>query len=762
MITPEPPAAVDLTNCDREPIHVIGHVQPYGAVLALDPGAAAILQASESTAGCLGVPAERLLGRGLEALFDDAQIEQLRRGLSAERLEQNPLHVLTAAVGGWGTFHVVAHRHEGLLILEIEPVAPADDRAPDFYVLLNQATRAFDGARTREALCEQVVQQVRRLSGFDRVMIYRFLPDGSGVVLAEDRADELEPYLGLHYPASDIPRQARALYLSNAVRIIADARYRPARLVPELSPLTGRSLDLTYAALRGVSSMHTEYLENMGVRASMSLALVRGSELWGLVACHHRAPRRLPYDARAACEVLARVASLQLPEREASDEAELRARSALACQAIGERMTADTPLVEALTAGEPDVRALVASSGAAVLGEGACRLFGRTPGEAQVRALAAWLAETQPGKLFATDALPEAYEPAGAFTEVASGLLSLPLPAAAGDWLLWFRPEVVHTVTWAGDPHKPVEAAPGGARLSPRRSFALWKETVRGRSQPWRAGEIDAAQRLGATLAELTLLRSREIAERNVALARSNSELDAFAYAASHDLKEPLRGIHNYASFLLEDYQDKLDTEGKRKLETVLRLTQRMRSLIDSLLHFSRVGKTPLCRERVDLDELVTAVLETLGVLVAETGAKVVVPRPLPAVEADRVRLQELLENLVSNAIKYSEGADRVVEIGFDDEHAPLRLYVKDEGIGIAERHWPVIFHVFKRLHPPDRFGGGTGVGLTIAKRIVESHGGRLWLDSTEGQGTTFWFTLEAAHDGGSAPKPPGRDGRAP
>jgi signal transduction histidine kinase len=257
----------------------------------------------------------------------------------------------------------------------------------------------------------------------------------------------------------------------------------------------------------------------------------------------------------------------------------------------------------------------------------------------------------------------------------------------------------------------------------------------------------------------------KELEERNVELHQSNKELDDFAYIASHDLKEPLRGIHNYSVFLLEDYADKLDDEGKSKLETLIRLTRRMESLIDSLLHFSRVGRLDLAVDEVDLNEIVSGVLEGLAFNLQEQRVEVRIPRPLPTLRCDRARVGEIFSNLIVNAMKYNDKAEKWIEIGVAEgvQPPPLELspessgavplvreepgpgpalYVRDNGIGIQEKHFDSIFRIFKRLHARDKFGGGTGAGLTIVKKIVERHNGRIWVDSTYGTGTTVYFTL--------------------
>lgn len=251
---------------------------------------------------------------------------------------------------------------------------------------------------------------------------------------------------------------------------------------------------------------------------------------------------------------------------------------------------------------------------------------------------------------------------------------------------------------------------------------------------------------------ELTerLRTEQELERRNDELHQSNKELDDFAYIASHDLKEPLRGIHNFSTFLLEDYADKLDDDGRSKLETLTRLTRRMETLIDSLLHFSRLGRVDLAIDQVDLNGIVREAVDSLDINLKEAGIELRMPRRLPTVRADRARVGEIFYNLIVNAMKYNDKERKWIEVGFLDESPPV-FYVRDNGIGIQEKHFDSVFRIFKRLHGRDKYGGGTGSGLTIVKKIVERHNGKIWVESTYGEGTTFYFTLEEDKGGARA-----------
>ncbi|WZO98100.1 ATP-binding protein [Isosphaeraceae bacterium EP7] len=742
---------VDLTNCEFEPIHIPGRVQPHGVLLSLSEPDLIVVQASENAADLLGVAARDLIGTGLEGLVDAGHWPCIREVLTSA--DPSPSRLTLRGEEGL-TFNATAHRHNGALILELENGRPGDPGPPpDHSRTIRRAMSRLQRAASLMDFCRVAVAEMRALIGFDRVTVYRFDAQWNGQVLAEECRPGLEPLLGLHFPASDIPEQARRLYHLNPIRLIADVGYTPARLVPELDPATGAPLDLTYAALRSVSPIHIQYLKNMGATASLSVSLMREGRLWGLLSCmHYDGPRYLPPDVRAACEFLGVLVSVQLGIKEDSEDVEYKASLQSIREELLRRMSETADLVQGLTGREPGLLDLTAAQGAAIVFDGDCATLGATPDVDQIKRLVQWLKVHTEGEVFHTDSLPRLLPEAEAYKETASGLVSIATSKAHGHYVLWFRPEVIQAVNWGGDPKKQVVPGPGGPMLSPRTSFERWKEVVRLKSLPWKACELDAARGLRDVIIAVVVRRAEELTRLNVELARSNTDLDAFAYIASHDLKEPLRGIHNYATFLLEDYAEKLEPDGTAKLETLVRLSKRMEDLIESLLRYSRLGREELSVVPVDLNELVAEVLDSLQARLLGPDVEIRIPRPLPVVRCDRVGIGEVLSNLVANAIKYNLNRPAWVEIGYAEPVRPaegmptppgeLVLYVRDNGIGIPEKHALLIFRLFKRLHGRDKFGGGTGAGLTIAKKIVERHGGSIWVESGPEQGSTFYFTL--------------------
>lgn len=236
-----------------------------------------------------------------------------------------------------------------------------------------------------------------------------------------------------------------------------------------------------------------------------------------------------------------------------------------------------------------------------------------------------------------------------------------------------------------------------------------------------------------------------QLEKMNEALNQSNKELDDFAYIASHDLKEPLRGINNFASFLLEDYHDKLDEEGKEQLDTLKRLSQRMEALINDLLTYSRAGRAELVYQPCNLNEIVENKLQLLDSYLKENNANVMIKHPLPTIVCDKARVGEIFYNLMINAIKYNNSEEKIVIIDFKEENDHYVFSIEDNGIGIAAEHFDNIFKIFKRLHGRDEYGGGTGLGLTLIKKIIERHKGKIWLSSQVNKGTVFYFSIVKA-----------------
>ena len=520
-----PSAFVDATTCDREPIHLSGAIQPHGLLLVVDEADLVVRQLSGNTLVHLGVEPGSLLGRPLAIALGSEPVERLRAALSSQRTATaDPLtcHLPTGA-----SYELTWHRLDTRVVVELEPTDVAG--AVSMSVLfadVNHAMRVLQEADSVQQLCDRAATEIRRITGYDRVMVYRFHPDEHGEVVAEDREPAMEPFLGLHYPASDIPRQAMKLYLLNHLRVIADVDYTPVPLLAEALDSQG-PLDLSRAGLRSVSPFHLTYLHNMGVGGTLTISLMSGTKLWGMLACHHRGPRRIDAQMRAACRMLGQVFSLQVGVQEGRERASYRARLAEVQAEVVARMTGADSLAVALVQGEPSALLLAGAEGLVARIDGQVVTTGVVPPPQAVEALLTRLCAQELPAALVCDELGALYAELKPFAEQASGVLALPLSAAYEDFALWFRGELIHQVSWAGDPDEQAKHAVSATTgLNPRASFASWVQEVRGHSRPWLDAEIDTGQAFAAAIPELLLARTR----------------DRFAQLA---LQDPLTGLPN-------------------------------------------------------------------------------------------------------------------------------------------------------------------------------------------------------------------------
>jgi light-regulated signal transduction histidine kinase (bacteriophytochrome) len=746
----------NMTNHEQNLFTTPGSIQPHGVLIALIETELEILQVSNNTKKYLGIESKDLLGQNLSAIFDHTQIQIIRKCLSEGGGSVNPIKLCFNGGDRQIYFDGILQKTQQGIILELEPTnTQAEVSFLSFYSLARNAIAKMQQSPTVKEFLQSLALGVRQITGFDRVMIYEFDPSGAGCVVAEAKREELNSYLGLHYPATDIPTTVRELYLNYLLRYIPDLQAKIVELIPEIYPLDGQPLDLSHSLLRSVDPCCVEFHTNMGSRALFVVSLIKEGKLWGLISCHHQSIKYLPYEIRTACEFLGQFIGLELANKVDRQEAEYIVKIKSLVSQFVKSISEAKSLKEALINPKPRLLELVNATGAAVcLGE-EIALIGDTPTVEEIKDLITWADSQIEESLFHTDCLGKVYPQAKSYRDRASGLLVLRISQVRSYYVLWFRPEVIKTINWAGNPQESLQLQKDGTViLSPRNSFAKWEQIVRLTSLPWQECELDSAFNLRNAIVGIVLNKADELARINQELELRNKELDSFAFAASHDLKEPLRGIYNYSTILLEDYGDRFDGEGINYLQTLLRLTKRMDSLIDVLMRFSQLGKAQLNFQETDLNEVVERAIEVFRASRQDENLSIHIPRSLPRVRCDPVLISEVFANTIINAFKYNDKSEPWIEIGYLSSEAEINkqmlekwfhfpiFYIKDNGIGIQTRHLETVFRLFKRLHPQNKYGGGTGAGLTIAKTIIERHGGKIWVESIYGQGSTFYFTL--------------------
>lgn len=734
------PPGQSLQSCESEPIRIPGAIQAHGYLLAFDAVEQRVKHISRNLPELLARPEVELLDRPLDQVLPADLHEQVQQALTLEHLEEaNPL--------GWTRptrdMDVILHRSHGLVFMEFEP----DDHGGVEPAGLARALARLQQARTLPELCAGAVREVRALTGFDRVVVYRFDDGGDGQVVAEDRVEDIDSYLGMHFPASDIPAQARALYHENWIRNIPDARYEAVPLVPAYLHGTAHDpIDLTHAVLRSVSPIHCQYVRNQGLQASMSVSLISDDKLWGLISCGHREPLYLPFRTRMACRSVGVLVSLMIRALENRQvQREIDAREAQLAGLIQAMCDSRGEVLSGLCERATDLLELVDAAGAAVLVEDELVTLGECPNAEDIRLLAAWVTtEMDTSGIYATRCLADEVPDARRYSDRASGILALALPKPVRNLVLWFRPEIVTTVVWSGNPAKLEPAAGPGAGLNyphPRRSFDAWKELVRLRSERWRSSDLFAAKDLRRSAVELDLARQVERERQAVRLR------DEIVAAVSHDLRSPIT-IILMKTGMLQRLLEKLAVGDDRlpaSLEVIETAANRMNALISDLLDLSKIES-----DRLALDLKAARLVDVCA-------QPILLSRPLAEsktisleyaadadikVLAEPERIFQVLMNLLGNAIKFTAPGG-LVQLGMRRVGDMAEISVADNGRGMNQAQQARVFERF--WHVQEDNPTGHGLGLYIAKGIVEAHGGELSVASALGQGSTFTFTLPLA-----------------
>jgi light-regulated signal transduction histidine kinase (bacteriophytochrome) len=524
----QPDGSVDLTTCDREPIHIPGSIQSQGCLLACDPASFVVRRRSANAAEMLQARTSPLLNRPLADVIGaeaaHAAFNALAKSVTSARAGLSFGHVFD---NGAGTFDIAAHNHGGHAIFEFLP--SPDPAGGGDMELVRAVLHRLSAATDIDALLRATPRLLQEALGYDRVMIYQFSEDGAGKVVAESRRGGLESFLGQWFPASDIPQQARALYVKNIIRVIADAQDTGCAIEPARDA-SGEPLDLSFAQLRSVSPIHLEYLRNMGVRASMSVSIIVDGALWGLIACHNYSPHPLSLTTRLNAELFGQFFSMQVQTLHQRRALAAAAQARRKLDALFQGLAQEESPAQLFGENISELAAIIRCDGLAVDFDGQVTLSGQAPSARVVRAIARRAHEQAPGQIWATHSLPSHMALPEEVLGSTAGVLAVPLSQLSQDYVLFFRQEVVRTIDWAGDPHKQYETGPLGDRLTPRKSFAIWQETVRGQSVPWEAFAREAAETLRVGMMEVIMRQGELLAEERrkaeIRQKRLNDELN--------------------------------------------------------------------------------------------------------------------------------------------------------------------------------------------------------------------------------------------
>nr|WP_321984221.1 response regulator [uncultured Lichenicoccus sp.] len=804
MNLPRPPPAdkaapeLDVEFCEREAIHIPGATQPHGAVVAARTQTLRVTHCSANIADILGLPPAAVLGGDLLAIIGPDALEAICDLKPYERRPLGTVRTEPTADRGTATgrlLHLSGFHSGDRICVDLEPARGDLGQQPP-VTLVQSVLESFKHATSQAALCTLASNGIRAITGFDRVMVYRFGKGGEGAVVSEFHARHLEPWLGLHYPASDIPPQARRQYMLQRVGAVADAAYVPVPLLTGRRLEDATPLDLTYSALRSVSPIHREFMRNMGTAASLTVGLSYGPELWGLIICHHSSPRIAGPDLRAVVDMIGQVVSLLLGSLHESELFATRTRQQATLRAIIDELSAPVPLGDALAKAQVALLHLVGATGAVLRIDGVCRCLGRTPDAGVADAIIATLQASRPGSagLTAISDLGLQHPAFAPYASDASGALLLELSPLGQDAVLWLRPGQSRVISWGGDPNPGAGIDAARARTSPRASFAAWTQTTSGRSDPWteadealahdlrQAIEGEAAYRLKSEQAWLDHYRSltetleQKVQQRAQALEAETQEIQRTGAILQQAQKMEAIGqltggvAHDFNNVLaavlgnLELAQARAtDPTVKKFLRNAQQAAERGAKLTDHLLSFAR--KQPLRREVCDLNRLSTdfaaLIRRTVG---TDIEVRLKLADGLWPVMLDATQFEMALLNLAVNAGHAMPGggvieiSTRNVAAGSDELPDDLDpgdytcVAVQDDGSGMSAE---VAAHAFEPFYTTSTIGKATGLGLSQVYGLSKQLGGTTILTSRSGGGTCVSLLFpRALHAPAAAPVP--------
>ena len=741
---------VTAANCDEEPIHIPGSIQPHGFLVAVKPRSFTILYCSENCNSYFSLPIKDILGSNLNRFFSEEILANFTLHIgNSERALPRPFILTLNGV----TFSAITHQSSGYVIIEFEPFVEELVQVPDIFIQAGRFKYHPERADNLKELCEDIARETRNITGYDRVMIYRFDELYNGEVFAENKRDDLKPFLGLHYPNTDIPEQARQLFMRNALRLLVDVNYKPVPIYTlQETELEPDNIDLSLTTLRSFSPIHLEYLINMGVVATLNIAIVYKGRLWGLISCHHYSPRNIPYHVRLATQLQTALLESQIAVREAADEFEfIKINNAKLNLLQGMLWEEGQDIFTETYLGL--LQDLLNADGVILAYNDILHYVGKLPSESTIPDLLKWLSLNSIDGSYTTESLSTQYPAALAYSDQISGLSYHKLDKNK-NCIVWTLKEQERFVSWGGNPEKAASVIDIRKALTPRKSFELWREQVKNKSRPWKVLEVDTARIICAEIQNhlrINFLKAQQKKGNDIdfKLLKATEELANMNWISTHDLKEPLRKIQLYASMILEKHGTEIPETVKLTVTRMKASAGKMQMLTEDLLNFSSINKEETNSINIDLNEVLNEVSNEVKNDLEHIAGKINIAK-LPVVKGHYILLTKMFINLVRNSIKFAK-SDVPLLINIDYKVIVLNKHdfppsmtgpsyhcisISDNGIGFKPEYQKEIFRLFHRLNP--RAYQGSGAGLAISKKIIELCGGYIDANGEENNGAVF------------------------
>ena len=736
-----------LENCENEPLSFLGSIQPYGVLVVYDLEKGQTTFCSDNIFKELGVSVEEVLGLSYEELS-----KILCFNLSLEQLlEHKSNSTIYNSNNSKSDYSITYKRSEDLLLFELELLPDGQQEHQDFYARTNDFILRINNADTFKDFSTIVADEIRSIIGYDRVMVYRFDPDYNGEVFAESKEEELEPFLGLNYPHTDIPPQARELYKKQAIRMIPDVNYTPSSIIALEDDSSYEDLDLGSSILRSISPIHIKYLKNMGVEATLTISILINEQLWGMIACHNYTPKKVLLYNRTSALMQAEFYAAQIHRWERSEEYKKVQEKEHIYQSILEEVVRSGNTFESVSS-TPYFLGLTDATGGAILRDGKIHLYGETPDVEFIHKIQEYM-KSKNERVFLSNSFSDYLKEAKKYQKIASGVLYFSLHKETDSAVIWFRKQLSEGKKWGGNPNEQNETS---KNLTPRNSFKAWEEDVEGKSAKWYAHEIQAGLRLGNYLEREIYIKNlksqkEQLEQITTELKNKNEELSQFNWISSHDMKEPLRKIRLFIDQIaMEDHE--LSDVQQNYFNRIDKAADRMQQLIDDLLNYAKLSD----QEAFDRKSLKKIVDEVATSFQSDEEDRITFEIDhLPEANIIDFQIAQLFSNLISNSIKFKH-PDRDISIEIKNttpskeeldilgmsKDDVVKVVYSDNGLGFKSEFNERIFEVFQRLHDTNKFEG-TGIGLAICKKIVDTHNGFIRANGKEGKGVDFEIFLK-------------------
>ncbi|WP_333853808.1 ATP-binding protein [Epilithonimonas sp.] len=717
-------------NCDQEPIHICGELQEYGYLIGTQNSK--IVSYSENILAFFSLDSS-ILGKDIKVLLNDLNLDinwdnySTNQELAIQHIDfKNEEYTLSI------------HTNNEITFFEIEKVIP-NHKINKEYAAIQHILRNSN----EENIWKVLLKEIQDIIDFDRAMIYQFLYDGSGQVVEELVKPHLESYLDLHYPESDIPAQARALYLKNPVRITSHVS---GKTFPIVGVIPREQIDLTYSITRASSPIHREYLKNANVESSFSTSIIVNGELWGLVACQNSAPKHLDLQSRLLAETLTRISANAFASYKSLQTLEEYQRINLNNITLRQNLMSEEDFGKALETNIKDIMDSCAADGMIIKINNEILTAGNVPNHSDIEKIIVWSKENNQNfeeNIFITNTLCQDINVDLDNPEISCGIITSVLGSNTSDMLIWLRKEQGQKIKWAGKPEKgTVSEIKDGVEIikfSPRKSFEVWKEYVKGTSLPWKIKEIESARWITSVILKASHTKSSQIVDLNNQLKELNQELDSFSHTISHDLNTPLTVIKLNAQLAKRIH----DPENVQKsLDNIITQIDTMSEMIRNVLELSKIKKSEIELKRIEVDSLINKLVEDSKISFNSPYTEIFIENT-PEVLGDKTMVYQVFLNVIGNAIKYSSKSEKpLVKIVGEIYEDAVTYKISDNGIGIDNEESGKMFKIFSRMNNAKGFNGN-GVGLSIVHHLMEKMGGKISYESESGKGTTFMLKFQ-------------------